>query len=99
MKLTPQIKRSLFDRKTKVLAILLPVTSEDYKMVGGAQNTAHVSSYRSIWVKIPIWIDDEELGSNIISQHEAYLTESVSRAKVKYCFSQSVNHCYSIMQQ
>lgn len=48
MKLTIQIKRSRFDKKTKVLDILLFVTSEDYNTVSNAQNTAHVSSYRSI---------------------------------------------------
>lgn len=55
MKLTIQIKCSLFEKKTEVLDIL-SVTSEDCNMVSSAQNTALISSYRSIWVKIPIWI-------------------------------------------
>lgn len=55
MKLTIQIKCSLFGTKTEVLDIL-SVASEDCNVVSSAQNTAHISSYRSIWMKILIWI-------------------------------------------
>lgn len=47
MKLTIPIKCSLFDKKIKVLDMLLSVTPEDYDMITSAQNITCFSSNRS----------------------------------------------------